>query len=666
MNELLLELFCEEIPARMQEKAASQILSLLLEKISNLNIKFSKSKCFVTPRRLTFYVSGLPREIPASVIERKGPKIDAKEEAIKGFLNSVNMQLKDLEIIDNCYYAKKIEPARPIEEFLESSIEQILISFTWPKSMRIGDASSRNRWVRPIRNILCLFNGNILGISFAGLKANNQTFGHRFMAPEVHNIASFEDYKNVMKNSFVVLDSEDRKNIIISDAQKIADSLNLNLVIDQSLINEVTGLVEYPNVLLGKIDKEFTNLPKEVLVSVMKNHQRYFYLLDSDGNIAPYFIFVANVKRQDDSLIIAGNEKVLRARFADAKFFWEKDLQLPISESLAKLAKMTFHHKLGSMFDKVTRIIALATYIAESIKVSNIEPIKTAALLCKTDLVSEMVGEFPELQGIMGGYYAKHAGENETVSLAIAEHYRPAESEDKGDISELSALIAISDKIDSIVGLWIAGEKPTSSKDPFALRRAALGIIKLIRYHKFSLSLKDLILNSLSQYEMEYPSEIIDEIIIFFNDRLKYYLKAENIRHDLIIAVLNETSDNIFLAINNLHKIEEYMKKEEAKTLVFAMKRILNILSNSKDNLEGKVDLKQFKQTEQNLYDKLIKLSSIKSCEELQELVPFIDKFFEEILVNDANENLRKNRLILLNMVATLSKQVADFNFIEA
>ncbi len=661
MSELCLELFSEEIPARMQIKAASNMLETLEKEIKELGLNYGKSQCFVTPRRIFLYIDGLSSDLPEKIIDRKGPKIDAKPEAIEGFLRSAGMKLDELSVVDGFYYVKKLEPARPADLSLKAIIEQILKSFTWPKSMRIND--DRSRWVRPLRNILCLFGGKILPVEFAGLTANNYSFGHRFMAPDRLEISSFADYQTKMRQAFVILSSDERREIITSHSLKIAKELGLTAVLEQDLLNEVVGLTEYPNILLGKIEQQFIDLPKEVLITSMKTHQRYFYLEDSLGNIAPYFIFAANVKHKSDDTIIEGNEKVLRARLADAKFFWEQDLKQPISQNLAKLAKMTFHSKLGTMFDKTNRIIALAEFIAKKVAVDDLTDVKKAALLAKSDLVSEMVGEFPELQGIMGKYYAQKSGEEQEVAVAIAEHYRPIDASDLGDISKLGAIIAMADKLDTIVGLWLAGEKPTSSKDPFALRRAALGIIKLIRYHQFNLSLSELINEAASNYELEWTNDIHKEIISFFDDRLKYYLKAENSRHDLIMATLNGDSDDIYAVTLKLTALEQFMENKEPQELVFAMKRILRILADAKLELSLEVTQSLLTPVELELYNQVIKKQA--SFEDLNSLVPAISQFFDQVMVNDPDIKLKQNRLNLLNKIANLSKQIADFNMVE-
>ena len=657
MKELLIELFSEEIPSKMQVNAAHQMLDMLTDAIKKIGLEYNYSECFVTPRRIALYIDGIPAQLSEKMIEKKGPKVGARKEAIDGFLKSVEMSLDELSIIDNFYYAKKLSSAKSTEAMLKEVIEQIFISFTWPKSMRSSQSSVK--WIRPLRNILCLFGEKILPIKFAHLVANNKTYGHRFMSPNILEILSFSDYKEKMAKNYVILSSEKRKDIIIKQVSLIADKLNLIPVLEKNLLDEVKGLVEYPHVLLGKIGEEFVNLPKEILITAMKVHQRYFYLEDKNGKIAPYFLTVSNVDYENNELIILGNEKVLQARLSDAKFFWEKDLKQTSSEAFAKLAKMTFHSKLGTMFDKVTRIISIAEFIADGI--ADIELVKKSALLCKTDLVSEVVGEFPELQGIMGKYYAKNFGMEESVSIAIAEHYRPVDTSDIGNISIIGAIISIADKLDTILGLWLAGEKPTSSKDPFALRRSVLGIIKLIRFHQFRFSISSLIDVAAKNYDLEFNSDLKQGIIDFFDDRLKYFLKNEGFRHDLIMASISNNGDYIHKSISNLLILEEFIKDSKAEKLVFAIKRMLNILSNSDAKLE--IDNNLFTKVEKDLYSKFLETDP--TLEGLVALVDFINKFFDEVMVNDSDPKIKQNRLNLLQNIVTFSNKIADFSLIE-
>lgn len=652
MSELLLELLSEEIPARMQQKAATSLLEQITGKLNDLSITYSDSFKFSTPRRISVVISGLPVKTQAKMIERKGPKTDARSEAIEGFLKSTGLALSELKVVDGFYYALKQEESKEISTVLKDILEQILISFTWPKSMRLS--GSRIRWVRPLRNILCIFSGQIIPVNFGDLIANNYTYGHRFLAPDKITIFSSKEYQEKLESAFVILSPEKREKLILEQIS-LTGLINAENI-DKNLLQEVVGLVEFPNSLCGSIQKRFLKLPKEVLITSMKTHQRYFHAENSEGSLLPYFITVANIKNDHDDLIISGNEKVLTARLSDAEFFYQADLKTPISESLTKLTKLIFHSKLGNMFDKTNRIIELAEYINQDIQ--PIEKVKKAALLCKTDLVSEMVGEFPELQGIMGKYYAIESGIESEVAEAIEQHYRPQDSQDIGNISSLGAIISIADKIDSIVGLWFAGEKPTSSKDPFALRRAALGIIKLIRFHDFNLSISELIDKTVKCYDFENNPTLTSEIIEFFNDRLKFYLKSENYRHDFINAVLNYHSDNIANTSKNIQALDKFSHE---KDLFLMLKRINNLTKDS--TTLGEINSSLFEEVEANLYRAIA--SAHPTLDALKELVPYTNEFFEKIMVNSENEQVKNNRLLLLKDILKLSDKIANFNLVE-
>lgn len=674
-NQLILELFSEEIPASLQIQAAKQIHDIIITKFGESEIKFSESEFVVTPRRILISVSGLPSVIEEKNISKKGPKVNSSKTAIDGFLKSNALTHADLLVIDGFYYTKKNSQNQAIEDLLKIIIEKTLISFSWSKSMRWND--THIRWIRPLRNILCIFNQQVLPVKFGNLLANDYTFGHRFLAPQQITVKDFAEYKTKLRQAFVILSSQERKEIIINRVEEIATKLKLKVNFNQNLLNEVVGIVEYPNVLYGEIEQKFLTLPREVLISVMKNHQRYFYLEDNAGNLAPYFIFVANVKNGNDELIIKGNERVLKARLSDAEFFYKLDLEEPISGSLAKLAKRVFHHKLGTVFDKTNNIIAIAEHISNQIAYQDPELVKKAALQTKLDLTSEMVGEFPELQGIMGKYYALAKGEDLAVADAIANHYRPIDSQDKADISPLAAIIAIADKIDSIVGLFCANEKPTSSKDPFALRRAALGIIKLIRFNKFNLSLDSLLEFAGNCYKIQFNDGLKEEIIIFFSERLKYYLKAEGFPQDLINATIQNKTNNINFDILRLESLKNFLQNNEAKRVIQAIKRITKILAENEPNLSLEINRSLLSNNiEKELLNKIeeIKPNWIKYLELhdfnqlfqiLCSIATVIEEFFTEVLVNDSNLELRQNRLNLLNNILFLSQDIAKFNFIE-
>jgi glycyl-tRNA synthetase beta chain len=475
MAELLLELFSEEIPARMQSKASSDLKNALLAKLKNLDIKFEQADAYSTPRRLTIHIQGLPLNLPEVREEKKGPKVNAPESAISGFLGSSGLNKDQLEIRkvgnDEVYFAVTTKAASESSQVLITIINDLIAEFTWPKSMRWGE--HKIRWVRPLKNILCLFDKKVLPVSFGHLIANNKTWGHRFLGSQF-TAEDFGSYSNQLRVNKVILSADERKQLILEQAQKIAAENNFLLRQEDALLEEVTGLVEWPIVMLGKIDKEFMHIPKEVLITSMRSHQKYFSLENADKNFAPYFIFVANIEASDGGKkIIQGNERVLRARLADAKFFYELDLNMTLENMIPKLAKVTFHAKLGNILEKVERMKHVAKILPGN-RIINFRAIE----LSKADLMSQMVGEFPELQGIMGYYYAIADQEDQKVATAIRDHYKPISQDDEVPKDQVAINVALADRIVTIVGFFIIGEKPNGSKDPYALRRAAIGIIR--------------------------------------------------------------------------------------------------------------------------------------------------------------------------------------------
>lgn len=494
MADLLLELFSEEVPARMQSVAKEQFLSLLLAKLKEkLGLELT-GESWITPRRLGIYVSSLPHSIAASSEEIRGPKTSAPDAALQGFLKKNNLKKEELEARDEYYFAYIHKPAAHVADVLGSIIADTLASFTWPKSMRWSD--HQIRWVRPIHNILCLFDGKILPLVFGHLTSNNWTYGHRFMAPEKIIIEDFSDYKNKLTAAKVICTTQARKEKIRAEIEAIIAPKGLTLIDDPELLEEIAGLVEYPYVFLGEINKEFMNLPKEVLVITLKFHQKYLMLNDQNGNLAPYFIIVANhVSSDQGKEIIRGNSKVLKARLSDAQFFFNQDKKETLFSRVDLLKSLTFHQQLGSVYDKTQRVKKLAEKIAVNLKLPA-EPIIRAAELSKADLVTGMVREFPELQGIMGHYYALHDKEDKEVAFAIRDHYKPQGPADSLPENLIGAIVALADKLDNLNQMFGIGIKPTGSKDPFALRRAALGILRIISHYKLALDFNALAIGS--------------------------------------------------------------------------------------------------------------------------------------------------------------------------
>ena len=493
MAELLLELFSEEIPARMQIPMAENLRNAMKSKLDSSGLFHSNLKTFVTPRRLVLSIEGLSLTQEDVTNERRGPRTDAKQAAIDGFMKSTGLTENELIKKETdkgeFYFAITIQEGRPTEEVINEALNEIIPSLTWPKSMRWGTGSTR--WVRPLRNICCVFGSKTLDLEFADLKSNNISYGHRFLAPKKFTVTTFAKYKKDLKEKNVILDTNERKKIILEGAENLASEHNLTLLKDDKLLEEVAGLVEWPEVYMGKINDEYMNVPEEVLITSIRTHQKYFCLRDKSGKLAPFFLVVSNMKTNDKGKqIVAGNERVLRARLSDANFFWNQDRQKKLEYRAKDLGKITFHAKLGTVLEKTERIAGLAKFISVWIPHANLAMVEKAATLCKADLVTDMVGEFPELQGIMGAYYAKHSGEPDEVANAIKEHYSPNGPDDDYPQTPVSIAIALADKMDTLVGMFAIDEKPTGSKDQFALRRAALGVIRIILENKLNVPLR--------------------------------------------------------------------------------------------------------------------------------------------------------------------------------
>lgn len=656
MSELLLELFSEEIPAFMQKDAEEGYLSIFT-KIFEENEIFARLQVFSGPRRITLYATHLPKVMLPKEIEIKGPSTEAPEAAINGFCKAHNVSKLELstKLINNqlyYFYIKKVAE-RQIKEILPEIIVEAINKYSWAKSMFWGNYNIK--WIRPLRNILCIFDGEILPLQFGYLAANNITFGHRLTDNKKLEVTDFEDYKTKLTENYVILERLKREEIIKNGLLEQANTHNLNIKEDLRLIEEVAGLSEFPVVLCGAIPQKFLELPKEVLISSMRTHQKYFCLFDRSENFAPYFLFVSNGNFANSKLVVQGNEKVLSARLSDALYFYKQDIAKTLEANSEKLAAVTFHTKLGSLKEKVERITNICKYIDPNNKY-----LITAAKLCKSDLVSEMVGEFPKLQGIMGYYYAKHENLNEEIAVAIRDHYKPQGLSDSVPVGN-AALLAIADKLDSLVGLIIAGEAPTGSGDPYALRRQVLGIIRIIIENKLELNLNSLIDFSLKLYSSDKDKDLI---ISFFEERAKFYFKNE---YDisLINAVLDLNLANIKFKLDAL---KEFLEKEDGKQLLNAYKRASNILGSQ--NIDGAVEPNLFStQPEKELFEVTQKLSLQivdkdydKALNLLQTLLTPITSFFDNVLVNDSDQKIAKNRLLILQDVCKLFHKIAKFN----
>ncbi len=656
MATLLLELFSEEIPSRMQRNAAEQLQRAMLAGLEKNGLKAQQVKTFVSPRHLAIQLFGLPVIQPDVREERKGPKVGAPEQAMKGFLGATGLTVEQCEQRDGYYYATIERKGQPTASVAKTIIEDVLTGFAWPKSMRWG--ARPLAWVRPLHRIVCLLDDAVVPVQFAHLAASNVTEGHRFLAPQPITLAHAEKYEDALKAAHVVVDYAARRAQIAAEIAALASAAKLSVVADEALLDEVTGLVEWPVPLLGEFDAKFLQLPPEVLISEMKVHQRYFALQGADGKLSNQFIAVANMVTADGGKrVIAGNARVLRARLSDGEFYWEQDRKKSLRDWAAGLKDVVFHAKVGMMNEKVARIEALAVEIANAVGFTDVQTVRNAALLAKADLTSGMVGEFPELQGIMGRYYATAQGESPAVADAIRDHYKPLGASDSVPESQLAAIIAVADKLDSIVSLFAAGEKPTGSKDPLALRRAALGVLRIVLHHKWQIDLTALISDK----------KVAGEVCSFFADRLQNLMRDMGMRHDIIEATMGmgEAGFKPLQIISSAQALSEFATKQQAS--LAAIKRALNILAAEEKKAKtsyhfAAAKTASFAQPAEQALHKALQ-QNVVSLEALSQLTAPINTFFEDLLVTE--EGFKDARLSLLAGVRETAASIADFSKIE-
>jgi glycyl-tRNA synthetase beta chain len=691
-GELLLEVLSDEIPARMQSAAAVDLTRLVTARLAAANLAFESAESHVTPRRLTLVIAGLATSQQPRLEERKGPRVDAPAPAIDGFLRKLGLKsLKDCErrVTDkgDFWFAVIAHKGFPTANVLLDLLPAALAELPWPKSMRWG--AHDLRWVRPIHSILCLFNGKAVSFRFGHLKAGDKTQGHRFLAGKPFTVRNSADYSKKLEKAFVILSAERRRELILKGVAALAKREGMALVEDPGLLAEVAGLVEWPVAMLGKIEDRFMALPPEVLTTVMRTHQRYFALKDKSGKIAPRFVAVANMKATDGGKqIVDGNERVLRARLADAEFFWNQDRKATLASRVPALKHIVFHAKLGTVAEKVERVRQLAPEIGNKIG-ADMKQCERAALLAKADLGSAMVGEFPELQGVMGRYYALHDGEPKAVADAIAEHYSPQGPNDRCPKALVSVAVALADKIDTLVGFFAIGEKPTGSKDPFALRRAALGVIRLILENKLRLKLKEVF----SQTYVRYFSGIATvqglktealarELLTFLDDRLKVHLREQGVRHDLISAVFALGSeDDLVRLLARVAALKGFLDTDDGANLLLAYRRAANIvrIEEKRDgaSFDGAPDpallqlpeesalYKALGQAQERASDALSHEEFALAASALAGLRRPVDEFFDKVTVNADDSRLRVNRLRMLARVRNELDKLADFSKIE-
>ncbi|MEP1518735.1 glycine--tRNA ligase subunit beta [Ascidiaceihabitans sp.] len=677
MPDLLIELFSEEIPARMQTRAAEDLKKLVTNGMVEAGLTYASAAAFSTPRRLTLTVEGMLDASPTTMEERKGPKADAPAKAIEGFLRGAGLSRDDLEEREtpkgNILFAKITKPGRPAADIVAEVLEHAIRNFPWPKSMRWGSGSLK--WVRPLHSILAITvaedGAEVIPMDVDGITSSDVTEGHRFMAPGRFSVTSFDDYTTKLKRAFVVLDASERADTIWHDATNQAFANGLEVIEDAGLLAEVAGLVEWPVVLMGTIDDDFLGLPPEVLKVSMKEHQKFFSVKNSKTGRIERFITVANRETADNgATILAGNQKVLSARLADAKFFWENDLRVAkagMSEWLDALKNVTFHNKLGTQAELIERMANLAREIAPHVG-ADPDMAEKAARLAKADLSSEMVYEFPELQGLMGRYYVEASGEDVAIATASEEHYAPLGPSDDVPTAPVSVAVSLAEKIDKLVGFWAIDEKPTGSKDPFALRRAALGIIRIALENELTAPLMKL--------------GVSDALLSFIHDRLKTYLRDQGIRHDIIDAcIAMPNNDDINLLVKRARALSETLKTDDGENLIQGFKRANNILSQAEeaDGVEYSygADVK-FAETdeERTLFAALdaaeANITPAMDSQDFQTAMAAmatlrqpIDAFFEAVQINADNPTVRRNRLNLLSRIRTICSSVADLTKID-
>jgi glycyl-tRNA synthetase beta chain len=698
MPDLLLELFSEEIPARMQAKAADDLRRMVTDKLVAEGLVYEGAKAFATPRRLALTVHGIPARQSDLKEERRGPRVGGPDAAIQGFLKATGLaRIEDAKIQTDPkkgdFYIALIEkPGRATIDVLAEILPVIVRTFPWPKSMRWGERSAKSgslSWVRPLHSIIATFGPeteepDVVKFSVDGIEAGQTTFGHRFMAPAAISVRRFEDYEAKLKAAKVVLDPQARKDIILADAKQLAFAQGFELVEDQVLLDEVAGLVEWPVALMGSFDKEFLSIPDEVIRATIRNNQKCFVVSDpKTGRLTNKFILTANIEATDGGkTIIAGNERVIRARLSDAKFFYDTDLKTKLEARLPKFDQIVFHEKLGTQAERIKRIERLAAEIAPLVG-ADVEKATRAAHLAKADLLTEVVGEFPELQGLMGKYYAQAQREDASVAAASEEHYKPQGPADRVPTDPVSVAVALADKVDTLVGFWAIDEKPTGSKDPYALRRAALGVIRLIVDNTLRLPLLNVAKSAMVGLPEKGDAQTLPgDLLSFFADRLKVQLRDQGARHDLVDAVFSlGGQDDLLLVVRRVDALGKFLDTYDGKNLLAGTKRASNILAieekKDKRTFDGAPDAGLYNLPEEMALARAIdrvkseagaavaKEDFASAMSAMAKLRPAVDAFFDKVKVNDDEPKVRENRLKLLNEIRAATRAVADFSKIE-
>ena len=685
MPDLLLEFLSEEIPARMQARAVEDLRKLITDRLVAAGLVYEGAKAFATPRRLALSVHGVPARQPDIKEEKKGPRVGAPDGAIAGFLKAAGLKsISEAKVQPDkkgdFYVAVIDRPGRPAIDVIGEIIPEVARTFPWPKSMRWG--SGRFSWVRPLHSVVATFGPEteepeIVRLEIDGIKSGDETRGHRFMAPTPIKVRRFDDYVAKLERAKVVLDPARRADMILADAKNLAFAQGFELVEDEGLLAEVAGLVEWPVTLMGSFDKAFLAIPEEVIRATIRNNQKCFVLRDpQSAKLVNKFILVANEEAADGGkAIIAGNERVIRARLADAKFFYDTDLKTRLEDRLPKFEHIVFHEKLGTQAARIARITALAGQLAPMVDADRAKA-ERAAQLCKADLLTEVVGEFPELQGLMGRYYAEAQNEDEAVARACEDHYKPKGPDDLVPADPVSIAVALADKIDTLVGFWAIDEKPTGSKDPYALRRAALGVTRIAIDNKLRLPLKGVFQKAVKKFSAG------GDLLSFFADRLKVQLREQGARHDLVDAVFGlDGRDDLLMIVRRVEALGKFLDSDDGKNLLAGYKRATNIIriEEKKDKREytGAPDTKRYQLPEEKALAEAIDVAKKEASaavgkedftaamRAMARLRPRVDAFFDKVTVNVDDKPLRENRLKLLNQIREATLTVADFSKID-
>jgi len=686
MAELFVELFSEEIPSKLQIDARQKIKQMFEERLHKKEIKFNSSKSFSTPKRLVFVIDGIPEKIEQKKKVLKGPKVGAPQVALDGFIKSNNLSKSDI-------YKKKIEKGefyfantKPkiinILQELQHIVPSVMRDYSWKKSMKWS--SYDLNWGRPLRSIIALFNNKVINFDYFHLQSNNLTFVDGTNGEKQKKVSNFKSYLSILKSKNIVLDHEKRKEIILKKFKNICNSKKLKNHFNEKLIDEVVNLVEKPNVIVGKFDKIYLKIPKEILIITMQQHQKYFPLLDKNDKLTNLFLLVANLPDKKGYIKI-GNQRVIESRLSDAKFFWDKNKTQNLVKQVSKLKNLSYFKRLGTFYEKTQRLRKLASLISDQLNLSK-EKVEIVSSICKADLVSDLVGEFPELQGIMGKYFAIEQGFEEDISMAISDHYLPIGVNSDVPKKILSSAVAIIDKIDVLVGFFGINEKPSSSKDPFALRRNAIGLLRIIMENKLNIQLKDLINYSIVIYgeqNVNFPNNLVaKDVLLFLRERFRSLLKDKKIRNDIIDAVDTSYAGDDFLKLyQKCLIINKNISKDICKNIIGTYKRASNIidqeLRNEKEKIIGHPEASLFtKDEEKYLFEKINEIrkyfSSTKKQESYEETLkilaeakPTTDNFFDNVIVNDENIDIKKNRLELLQMFCRTFNNFIDFSKVE-